>query len=118
MNELDDYLSDDDVTCPRCDGWGHIDCHCGGDLCVCDNYGEVPCPLCHGDGQVSEERYEKYQSAQRQWWAAYQAAVNARQRRFDQAAPWKLRGGPKPATTPKRAKVKAARKQRQRNERA
>ena len=46
--------------------------------------------------------------------AEYQAALAIRQRRFTKSAPWKLRK-PKPPTTPKRAKVKAARKQRQRN---
>ena len=108
----DDY--EDHFPCPKCDGWGHIDCNCGGDLCVCTNYGERSCPVCNGEGNVGEARYEQYQTAQREWWAAYQAAINARQRRLDKAAPWKLRK-PKPPTTPKRAKVKAARKQRLRN---
>lgn len=97
----DDYLNDADATCPRCDGWGHIDCHCGGDLCVCDNYGDAPCPLCHGDGQVSDATYDSYQAARRKWWADYQAAVTSR------------RPKPPPSTT-KRAKTKAARKQRNR----
>lgn len=110
-DEYDDFL--DDIPCPKCDGHGFIDCHCGGDLCVCTNYGERYCPVCGGGGSVSEERYEEYQTAQREWWAAYQAAISARQRRFDRAAPWKIRK-PKPPTTPKRAKVKAARKQRNR----
>lgn len=99
----DDYLDDEDATCPRCDGWGHIDCHCGGDLCVCDNYGDAPCPLCHGDGQVSEATYDKYQAAQRKWWAGYQAAVMSQRPKL-----------PPPPSTTKRAKVKAARKQRNR----
>lgn len=117
MPDLDDLYPDeygDDVPCPKCDGWGHIDCYCGGDLCVCDNYGERYCPVCGGDGNVTEARYEEYQADQREWWAAYQAAVNAKQRRFTKEAPWKLRA-PKPATTSKRAKVKAARKQRLRH---
>lgn len=74
MTDPDYYLSDDDVTCPRCSGGGYIDCHCGGDLCVCDNYGDRPCPLCHGDGQISEATYDRYEAAQREWWAGYQAA--------------------------------------------
>ena len=117
MADLDDFYPDDyddDFPCPKCDGSGHIDCHCGGDLCVCTNYGERYCPVCGGDGNVTEARYEQYRADEREWWAAYQAAVNARQRRFTKEAPWKLRA-PKPATTTKRAKVKAARKQRQRN---
>jgi hypothetical protein len=117
MADIDDLYPDeygDDFPCPKCDGWGHIDCHCGGDLCVCTNYGERSCPVCSGEGNVSETRYEQYQTAQREWWAAYQAAVNTRRRRLDKAATWKLRK-PNPVTTPKRAKVKAARKQRLRN---
>lgn len=30
----------------RCNGNPVIDCHCGGDLCVCHNHGEVECPGC------------------------------------------------------------------------
>lgn len=29
-----------------CGGMGIIDCHCGGDLCVCHNHGEVECFGC------------------------------------------------------------------------
>lgn len=117
MPDLDDLYPDEwgeDFPCPKCDGFGMIDCNCGGDLCVCTNYGECTCPVCGGEGNVTEARYEQYQSAQREWWAGYQAAVTARQRRFDAAAPWNLRKL-KPVTTTKRAKVKAARKQRLRN---
>lgn len=35
----------------RCGGSGVIDCHCGGDLCVCHNHGEQDCfgcPDCEG----------------------------------------------------------------------
>lgn len=114
--EDDEFWHDgtDGVTCPKCDGWGNIDCNCGGDLCVCTNYGERTCPVCGGEGDVSEARYEQYQAAQREWWAAYQAAVNARARRIKADAPgrWSKH---KPLATPKRAKVKAARKQRQRH---
>lgn len=52
--------------CPRCSGWGHIDCHCGGDLCVCENYGERCCPLCHGEGEVSDGTYQAYLAHQRE----------------------------------------------------
>lgn len=108
MTDMDDLYPDeygDDFPCPRCDGWGHVDCYCGGDLCVCDNYGEMTCPACGGEGSVSEAQHEKYLAAQREWLAAYQVAINNRR---------KVRST-KLATTPKRAKVKAARKQRQRN---
>lgn len=37
------------VLCPRCDGHQTVNCHCGGDLCVCENYGEKPCPFCGGE---------------------------------------------------------------------
>lgn len=98
----DDYLYEDDCTCPRCSGSGWIDCYCGGDLCVCDNYGEKPCPLCLGDGQISQTIYDWYQAKQRQMWLDYREAMMRRQ------------PSPKPQTTAKRAKVKAARKQRHR----
>ena len=32
--------------CTHCQNTGYIDCHCGGDLCVCENNGEEPCPFC------------------------------------------------------------------------
>lgn len=37
----------------RCGGSGILHCHCGGDLCVCGNFGEVECdgcPDCEHDG--------------------------------------------------------------------
>ena len=30
----------------NCYGTGELDCHCGGDLCVCHNHGTVECPGC------------------------------------------------------------------------
>lgn len=30
----------------ECDGDGHVDCLCGGDLCVCHNHGEIECFGC------------------------------------------------------------------------
>jgi hypothetical protein len=44
----DDEFDQDGPTCTRCDGYGYVDCHCGGDLCVCENYGEKICPKCGG----------------------------------------------------------------------
>lgn len=42
-----------------CGGSGVIDCHCGGDLCVCHNHGEVECLGCEecegGDDEQHEE---------------------------------------------------------------
>lgn len=56
MNEDRDWDAHDEAVgeggflCRRCDGDGEINCYCGGDLCVCENYGEKPCPRCHGSG--------------------------------------------------------------------
>ena len=30
----------------NCGGGGYIDCHCGGDFCVCHNHGGYDCPGC------------------------------------------------------------------------
>ena len=40
------FYEDEGITCPRCMGNRTVDCHCGGDLCVCENYGERDCPTC------------------------------------------------------------------------
>lgn len=48
--ELDSYGDDpydDGDYCDRCYGTGDLDCHCGGDLCVCQNNGTYPCPECN-----------------------------------------------------------------------
>lgn len=43
----DDGASDiEDEWCELCHGSGSVTCHCGGDLCVCENHGEEPCPRC------------------------------------------------------------------------
>ena len=55
-----DFDDDDPAICPKCMGQCSVDCYCGGDLCVCDNYGEMDCPLCHGEGHVSTALYDKY----------------------------------------------------------
>ena len=34
--------------CTTCQNTGMIDCHCGGDLCVCGEE-ELPCPDCQGE---------------------------------------------------------------------
>ena len=33
--------------CATCNNTGYIDCHCGGDLCVCGEE-EIDCPECGG----------------------------------------------------------------------
>ena len=37
---------DGDGWCDECCGTGELDCHCGGDICVCYNHGTYPCPHC------------------------------------------------------------------------
>lgn len=37
---------EDEGYCATCNNTGSIDCHCGGDLCICENNGEMPCPDC------------------------------------------------------------------------
>ena len=67
------YEDDDEETCPRCDGDGFVDCHCGGDLCVCANGGTADCPLCHGSRTVSKETSARCLASQREF-----AAIMAR----------------------------------------
>lgn len=35
--------------CDLCHNTGEVDCRCGGDLCLCTNYGTMVCPACDGD---------------------------------------------------------------------
>ncbi len=63
----DDYDEDDFEVCPRCMGDREVPCHCGGDLCICDNHGDAPCPTCHGEGEVTHERAERYLAEQRRF---------------------------------------------------
>jgi hypothetical protein len=69
--ESDDYDDDGGFDCPKCGGWGFVDCHCGGDLCVCEYYGEAPCRVCHGDGKVTAEQYDKYERARAEAYRLY-----------------------------------------------
>lgn len=64
------------VMCPKCMGQGSVNCHCGGDLCVCENYGERDCPVCHGEGEVTEERSDKWFERQREIHKAFHEAIN------------------------------------------
>lgn len=42
-----DELFDGAVYAESCGGSGYLDCHCGGDQCVCHHHGqEVECPGC------------------------------------------------------------------------
>ena len=51
-DEYEDYDQsgddDDREECQACDGFGWVNCHCGGDLCICENNGEAPCMKCGG----------------------------------------------------------------------
>ena len=44
------------VWCENCHNTGWVGCYCGGDLCVCENCGEYPCPAC--DGRPGEDEYD------------------------------------------------------------
>lgn len=42
--------------CAECNNTGEVECHCGGDLCVCGE-DTLPCPVCDGrcdDDDVAE----------------------------------------------------------------
>lgn len=74
------YIPDGHVLCPRCDGHQVVNCHCGGDLCICDNHGEEPCPFCGGEyggeGYVpKDEKYERYVKTQAEMVAAFRKAM-------------------------------------------
>lgn len=74
-----DYFNDDEAcACPHCDGFATVNCYCGGDLCVCENYGERECPVCYGVGEVSDELYERYREREaknaREWAAIFAKA--------------------------------------------
>lgn len=70
-----DYDETEFFPCPHCSGFGHVDCHCGGDLCVCTNYGEATCRVCHGEGEVSAERYDRHEENQRRNYAELAAVL-------------------------------------------
>jgi len=78
MSEHPDYdneYDDQSERCPKCNGARTVDCHCGGDFCVCENYGEMDCPVCHGEGVVSTERAERYYQNLRKHREALAAAL-------------------------------------------
>ena len=54
-----DELFDDAGLDERCGGSGFLDCHCGGDLCVCHNHGEAECHGCP-DCEDDDDDYEDY----------------------------------------------------------
>ncbi len=44
--------------CGHCQDTGEIDCLCGGDICICENYGRFPCPHCDGRGGRDDDEVE------------------------------------------------------------
>jgi RecJ-like exonuclease len=77
-SEDQDYDYDDafGTPCPHCNGDGEVNCHCGGDLCLCENHGDAPCPVCFGEGEVSEATYDRYEEGRRKHVAALRAALS------------------------------------------
>lgn len=76
-DEPDDYEYedfDDGPPCPRCDGQRTVNCYCGGDFCICENYGERDCPLCFGEGVADPKRAEKYLENEREMMAVMRKA--------------------------------------------
>ena len=45
-DDIDDNYDRSDNWCEHCHGLGIINCHCGGDICVCAYNGEIDCPHC------------------------------------------------------------------------
>ena len=44
--------------CDTCQNTGWVDCLCGGDLCICMNFGEYPCPSCDGFPYEEEDEHD------------------------------------------------------------
>lgn len=80
MPELDDDDFDYDEReaewCDRCQGSGIAECHCGGDQCYCENYGEMECPTCHGEGSfVPTEAFKKARAENAKMWRELHESV-------------------------------------------
>lgn len=41
--------------CEQCDDTGYVACRCGGDICICDNHGEMKCPRGCADDDIAKE---------------------------------------------------------------
>ncbi|ACL58999.1 hypothetical protein [Methylobacterium nodulans] len=53
------FSTADGFWCDECQNLGTTECLCGGDLCVCDAYGELPCPKCSGQlWSMADDREE------------------------------------------------------------
>jgi hypothetical protein len=77
--------------CDRCQGSGIANCYCGGDQCYCENYGEMECPTCHGEGMfVPTAAFKAAREQSSKWWREYQerlAAEEAEQKRAKKTNP-------------------------------
>lgn len=51
-------MADPRGWCDTCQNTGWVDCHCGGDLCICFWQGERPCPQCDGGPGYDDEDEE------------------------------------------------------------
>lgn len=71
-----DFYDDDSEWCDRCQGLGTAECHCGGDQCYCENYGEMECPTCHGEGRWTPTPAQIADRAETaRWWAEFNARL-------------------------------------------
>lgn len=62
--------------CDRCQGTGTANCYCGGDQCYCQNYGEMECPTCHGEGWfVPTPAQIEARKEAASWWGELQEAL-------------------------------------------
>ena len=46
MYDEGESIDDDREYCFECNNLGFIPCQCGGDICVCEDAGGMPCPFC------------------------------------------------------------------------
>lgn len=64
--------------CDLCQGMGVANCYCGGDQCYCENYGEMECPRCDGEGYfVPTPAFKAARAESAKWWAELQAKLSA-----------------------------------------
>lgn len=57
----DSYDGDDDEYCFTCNNLGRIECECGGDLCICTEGPEIPCPDCDRGVDFSMKNQDRRQ---------------------------------------------------------
>lgn len=55
-----DELFNSEALSRSCHGTGMLDCHCGGDLCVCHNHGEIDCPGCRDCDDDDGEDWDEW----------------------------------------------------------